>query len=406
MRAVRIVLILLMTLLLTSCWDRREVEDQFYVDTMAIDQGSGRRYRITIDLPLVAGLEAGILGGSPMAREPRSLMTAEADSIAEAVYAMNASVSRRISMRHMRALVFGEALAREGLHHLLAELTRNHEIRQTVSVYVARGGAEAALEHGDFAGEVNTARVAEGLHLVAKQLKLSPPIRLHHLINRRGRLGMDPIAPVLAANPRILQGEEPGEVRQSALAGELQRYAGNVLEVAGTAVFRGDRLVGFFTVDESQALMALRGAMGKAYISIPDPWGQGQTLMIRFQQENLPQRSVWLTRDKPRASIRLLFEGEVMTGGENYRRIETRLRAERAAAAHMEEQARAVIRKSVEWGADPVGLGLIGRSQFPTWDAWDAYGWHEHIRELEAEVTVAMRIRRFGMIYGRKPAEH
>ena len=401
----RILAVLLMTLLLTGCWDRREVEDQFYVDTMALDVGTQKRYRITVDLPVVAGLQAGLLGGAPTAQESRQLMAAEADSIAEAIYAMNAAVSRRLSMRHMRALIFGEGVARDGLHDLLAELTRNHEIRLTVGIYVAREEAGRVLEAGNFTGEINSARVAEGLMQVAKQLKMAPPARLHQLINRRTRLGMDPIAPVVAVNPRISHGEEPGGERESAVAGELHRHAGNPLEIAGSAIFRSDRLVGFLTVDETQALLALQGSMGKAYISIPNPWDPGGTLLIRFQQENFPQRSAWFTREGPRTSIRLLFEGEVMTGGENYRIPATRERVEQAATSYMEEQVRSVIAKSVAWGADPVGLGLPFRGRFATWEAWDAYGWQDRIRQLEAEVTVDMRIRRFGLIYGRSPAD-
>lgn len=86
-------------------------------------------------------------------------------------------------------------------------------------------------------------------------------------------------------------------------------------------------------------LAALRGAMGKAYISFPDPDEPERTITMRFHQENFPQREATLRPDGPQVHVKLLFEGELLAapGGTDFVRPENRKRLERAAADYVEQ---------------------------------------------------------------------
>ena len=391
---------LLLSMLLTGCWDRLEVEDQLFPVSVSVDAGQWKRYRVMMRVPMASQVKSGVLGGKAGGAMSSELLTAEADSITQAVLIINASVARRINLRHMRALVVGESLARADLHELFAELMRNGEVRQTVAFLVARGQAEQVFRLANFTGEANAAKLSEGILLVEKQLHLSPPIRLHHMINRSSGSGIDAFAPVISINPRVGGGDGGSDGQETALAGDLDRFDGNPVEIAGTAIFVRSRLAGFLTVDETQALLALRGEMGKAYMTIPHPLAPGKSVLVRYQQENKPTGPVLITPEGPRVSIRLIFEGEVLSGDDDYQNEETRRRLEAAASAYMRKLAEAVIRKQVEWEADPIGLGLKARRRFSTWDEWHQYNWPRHISELQSNVVVEMRIRRFGLTLG------
>lgn len=400
MRSRQIAWLCLLCLLLTGCWDRIEIEDQIYVVSLGLDKGETEHYRVTARMAVFASHETGILGGRAGGAPPSELLVVEADSVAQAVYVMNSSVSRRISMRHVRAILVGEALAREGLRDLLAELTRNPEIRATTSFHVARGSAFDVLRLAHWVGEFNPARVPEGILLVEKQLHMAPPTRLHHMINRTGARGIQPFASALAINRGVTGEAGPSGAEDSARAGEMNRVAGNPVEIAGTAIFRETALAGFLTVDETQALLALRGEMGKAYVTIPDPFRPEQTLMVRFQQENLPKYRATLTPAGPRVHVRLIFEGEVLTGMEDYRLVSVRHQVEDAARRHLDDQMRRVIAKLCEWRTDPVGFGLLFRNQFATWSDWDRYHWADQLGKLQVEVVSDMRVRRYGLTLG------
>lgn len=400
MRGRLVALICLICLPLSGCWDRIEMEDQLFLVSLGLDQGRSARYRVTARAAIIQSHKTGLLGGREGGAPSSEILTVEADDVAQAIYIMNSAVARRITTRHIRAILVGEAVARGGVQDLWADLSRNPEIRSTTSFFVARGTAEEMLRRADWTGDFNPAKVIQGVLLVEKQLHIAPPVQLHHMINRSGARGIHPFASVVAINRRITGEGAPPPADQSAQAGSLPRFSGNPVEIAGTAIFRDNVLKGFLTVDETQALLALRGEMGKAYVNVPNPFRPEQTLMIRFHQENRPWYRAALTPAGPQVQVKLLFEGEVLSGRENYMNAGVRDRVEKAARKHMDARIRSLIAKLRAWEADPVGFGLHFRSKFATWKAWDRYRWSDRLATLQVDVVTDVRIRRQGLILG------
>jgi spore germination protein KC len=399
-RKAGLLLLLVMAGLLSGCWDKLEVEDQLFPVVMAVDRGERSRYRVTVRMPIAAALRAGILGGRTGSGEPADTMAVEADNLAQAMYIMNASVSRRITFRHLRGIIVSDELARIGMDDLMEELTRSAEIHETAGFWLARGNAGEVLWQASPTAEVNPGKMNEGLLLVARSLHMAPPVRLQHMITRRVIAGQDPFAPLIASNRRIMGEEQGGRTKGSAVAGDLDRTGANPMEIAGTAVFRDTRLAGFLTVDETQALLAMRGEMGKAYVTIPDPIKEGNRMMIRFQQENVPGREAMITPDGPRVRLRILLEGEVISGRVVLSSEAERTRVEQAANRYMRGVMEEVLEKLIEWRADPVGFGALFRGRFQTWAQWARWDWRGQIPRLQVTVDTQMRIRRSGLNEG------
>ncbi len=400
MKALKPVVLLLALSLLTGCWDRLEVEDGLFPVTMAVDKGAHRRYKVALRVPISGRMRAGVLGGNNPEGGTSEMISAEGDTVWQALYVMNAAVTRRITMRHMRGVIVGEPLAREGLTELFNELGRNGELRQTSGFWVARGSADEILANARPTGEFNPGKINEGLLLVEKHLHMAPHIRLHHMLNRSAAVGVDPFAPVVALNRKIMGQDGDSRVPTSSVAGDLNRAGLNPVETAGTAVFQNSRLKGFLTVDETQLLLALRGEMGKAYMTFPDPMAGGRSMILRLQQENLPQYRASIAAGGPRVALRLLFEAEVISGAADFADPQTRQRIEDAVGGAVVAHAQSVLRKTREWQTDPVGLGLQFRSHFATWHEWARYRWRDQIPKLKVQVSATVRIRRFGLLIG------
>lgn len=160
--------------------------------------------------------------------------------------------------------------------------------------------------------------------------------------------------------------------------------------------------MGFLNVDETQMLLALRGEMGKAYVSFPEPGAPNQMVTMRFHQENMPKYRASFRRSRPHVEVRLLFEGEVLAipGGTDYVRPEARERLEKAEARYAQRTMRGLLNKLHDWGADPVGFGQLFRGEFATWRDWEEYDWQKHVQDLEVDVTVDMRVHRYGLYTG------
>jgi Ger(x)C family germination protein len=402
-----IVFLLAVALLLAGCWDRVELEDQLFPTAVAVDKDTTQHYKVTLHVPVPGGLKAGILGGQGIPGHASEEISGESDSLIQAMFVLNGSVARRISTRHIRVVIVGEELAREGLFPLLSSLSRHAQVRSTVGFIVAHGTAAPAITQAKFTAESNPAKITEGILIVNKYLHLAPPIRLHHMLNRGSGIGIDPFAPSIAINERVTTGEsQPGLRRgESAEAGGLARDEGNPIEVVGSAVFRKLTLAGFLTVDETQALLAMRGEMGKAYMTLSDSHQASGRVLVRYHQENLPKYITSFTSKGPAITVRLLLEGEVLTGTSDFRRPEERRRLEQLAADHMKETADRVVSRLLEWRADPVGFGLRFRKHFRTWPEWEHYQWRQQLPRLQVRVEVIMRLRRFGMTLGTEQVE-
>lgn len=401
------VALLLIAITLLGCWDRREIEDQAYVIMLGIDRAPGNELFVTA---LVAEVPKLSIGTMPSTITPPEMMlagtvvTARAATVGQALHTMNGGMTRNLALRHMRGVVVGESLAREGLEPVLMELHRHPLARANILLAQARGRAHEVITGLRPVTEVNPARMAEGFLLQAKSLHLAPPTRLHSFLAHLAAVGSDPFLPVLAVNPAVADLlsplEQPG--RDSSFAGEMPRGGGNPVEMIGTAIYRRDRLVGFLNVDQTQMLLAMKGAMGKAYITFPDPVSPEQPVSMRFHQENFPEVQTAFRRGAPVVQIAVKFEGELLAapGGTNYADPENRRLLEAAAAAFAEQRMQEVVDRLLQWQVDPIGLGQRYRGRFPSWQAWVEYDWHGKLAEMELRAESIMRVRRYGLYTG------
>ncbi|HYF94041.1 MAG TPA: Ger(x)C family spore germination protein [Symbiobacteriaceae bacterium] len=398
-------------LLLGGCWDRAEVEDQAYVVMVGIDREPPDSFRVTALTAIVQQLGSGTLQAPVVPERPRlaaEVLTARSRTLGEAIQILNGGMTRRLDLRHLRAVMVGEKLARDGLEPLVMELLRSPLARTSAIFLQSRGTAGAVVASLRPVAETNPARMAEGITLQAKQLHLGPPVLLHHFLNRLAGGGGDSYLAAVAVNATVADDHglpEPTE-SSTALPGELPRTGGNPVEVVGTAVFRGDRLAGYLNVDETQILLALRGKMGKAAVTMPDPLAPAYAVTFRFHQENFPRYRASFQSGRPRVAVHMLFEGEVLAipSGVDYSAPAARQRLERAAAEYVRQTGEGMLAKLHDWQADPVGFGQLYRGRFATWQAWDDFNWHGRVKDLEVKVTAEMRVRRYGLMIGRPRA--
>lgn len=403
---------LALTLLLAGCWDRRELEDQAYIILLGIDRAPGSELFVTALVADVSKLSIGAMTSSvnpPDTLMAARVLTARAATVTQAVHVLNGGMTRNLELRHMRGVVVGESLAREGLEPVLMEIHRHPLARVNVLLAQASGMAYEVISAIRPVGEVNPARVAEGYLLQAKSLHLAPPIRLHNFLSRLASTGGDPYLPLIAVNPEVEDLRSPLDRSgpESSVAGEMPRAGGNPVEMVGSAIFRRDRLAGYLNVDQTQMLLAMKGSMGKAYMSFPDPDHPEKPVTMRFQQENFPEVKTSMRGSSPSIHMAIKFEGELLAvpGGTDFTDPAARQRLEQAAGNFAKTTMRQVVDRLVEWGADPIGLGNRYRGRFSSWAAWEAFDWPSRVRDMELTVQTTMRVRRFGLYTGPDSAQ-
>lgn len=151
---------------LAGCWDRTQMEDQYYAIKLGLDWHDETRILVSVQVALTPYLSSGVLGGSAQATEPNvacHTMTTVAGTVTQAIHMLNSSLTRSLTMKHLRAVIIGEELARKGVEPVLMELWRESTVRGTaLTGQVRNGTAREVLKECQPFGEVNVARVPEG----------------------------------------------------------------------------------------------------------------------------------------------------------------------------------------------------------------------------------------------------
>lgn len=399
-RAFRAMLVLLVSAtLLTACWGRRELESVTFVTAVAVDRGrTPGNLRVTVQTAnpsLLAPINPGQPGGP---RSPVVVHAAEAATFGDAMQRLNTTSPRPLNFSHMRVILLGEDLARDGVGRLLDTWLRFIQFRDTAYAMVTRGEAGPYLslltdlerDPGDFLRQL----------LVAKRrFGTAPPTQLRDLVLSTILPGFDAVVPYLELH--LDPGTGSGQQLASPQGTTLTPPASLEHMVARAAVFRDARMVGLLSPEETQIYLILRGLAQNQVVSIPMP-GQPDNLVTVLLKAGSVRTRVNVDPALPTARLSLRLEGlvfgisepsaELLTDPEGLKLLQSALRDE------MRERALTFIRRTqTEFKADVLGIGRSAQRRFPTVQAWEAYRWVERYPDVVVDVDVLVWLRRRGL---------
>ena len=98
-----------LTLLLTGCWDQRELSNITIVTGMAVDKGKKGKYKLTVEAINATELNDQTAGGN----SPSVVYSLEGNTIAELAYKMNIGLSKNLIYSHMRVFVISKDIAKQ-----------------------------------------------------------------------------------------------------------------------------------------------------------------------------------------------------------------------------------------------------------------------------------------------------
>ena len=121
-----------LVILTSGCWDRREVEELGLVQALGLDLGPGQKGVTVTVLIAVPSKMTGGGGGTDEAGGGGGnlVISMDAPSIYEAFNRINTSLTREITLLQNSTLIFGEALAQQGVKKWVDNLVRFREMRR------------------------------------------------------------------------------------------------------------------------------------------------------------------------------------------------------------------------------------------------------------------------------------
>ena len=416
MRKTRVVLVSLLVALssffVTGCFDRMELEEQAFLVTMGIDQIAPGVIALTARVAVpskLTGSSGGSSGGGGSGdfQSGTPLVTATGKTIHEALAMMNVGIERKINLSHLSAVMFSEKVAKSGVLPYLRTFVRYREFRRTLYVFVTKGSVSELFLKDRPVLETSATRAIEDQRALSQTYGLAPSVQLHQFINALQTPHDDPVAPLLSMNEQVSKEKkkQAGSSKNlqgaqvSFTPGSINRSGGNPIECVGTAVFRGDRMVGVLSGDETRYLQLLSKALQQFVLTVPAKAHSKSLVSLGIRNEEPMKVVINLQGRHPKLAVSQAFEAELLgdQSAISFTSAKNHLELERLASGLITKNEVALINKVYRtMQADPFHFFDQARGQFKTLQAFQAYPWHKELKNVFITVHTSVSIRRMG----------
>jgi len=399
-----------------GCWDKDEPDEVAMVIMAAfdIDEESGlKRIAVQIANPLgAAGQEEG--NGEGPEKGPTWALDATGHSAYEAIQNLELVSTRALDWSHLEVLVISEAMAERGIRPILDYFDRERQSRMISRPLLIKGEVMELMEM-EFPLE---AIGGEGLskHMLHVQEERSVDSGLDSIrimfqqLSRPGQELVLPLGEIVNENKRGEETEpdsaekedngEEGETNSGKNNPENNSQEPEIVQLAGSAVFRGNSLAGFLDDRQSAGYLWITGELDRATLRVSCPGCEEASVTLEvFQSEKNLEPEI--RNGTPVFHLQVGAESRIQDLAcpelpPEEELIET---INRRQAALIRNEIEGALDKARELEADVFGLGhLIYRKKPTIWDELEE-DWPEiFTEEAKMEIEVETVIMRHGQV--------
>jgi len=404
LRPVIFVLCTVLTLIAAGCNGAQELDEVAYILSVGLDAAPNNQLAITYRIAIPTTI-SGVEPSQGSSKKSSVVVTVIAPTMTDGRNLLNSIISRSPKVFHIKTIVIGEELARKGLSDLVSSVMRFRDYRETIILAIARGSAKDLIVANQPELDVLPSRWVESMFQSYYESSYYLRADLHQFYKRLKNETGAPYAVVMGINPLSGKGQAEnrplGEDKGRAyIASQIPRYNGNPVEVCGTAVFKGDKLVGFLDSKQTRALSILLGDWKRGFMSVEDPLLPTKPVNVNIHLSGKPAITVDISSAIPAITIKLSLEGEftAISSGINYESEDYKVLLEHQVSNTIFEQILDMLSVTQGLGTDVVNFGYYIRPLFNTIQALEAYNWNSKYPEASITLEVETHLRRSGLM--------
>lgn len=242
LRTIKFLTIMTVILLpLSGCWSQRELNELAIVLAIGIDKSENG---VDVSVQVVnPGSVASQKGGSD--RTPIVTYHIEGGTVFEAIRKMTTMTPRKLYFSHIQMFIIGEELAKDGIRDILDYFSRDHEIRSDFYVAIAKdSSAEDILHILTPLEKIPASKMYNSLKGSEASWAPTVAVKLHELATKLETAGSENSLPTLSIVGDPQKGHDIKNVQTP------DPFA--ILKYGELGIFKKDKLVGYFTEDESK----------------------------------------------------------------------------------------------------------------------------------------------------------
>lgn len=362
---------LLFTVLITSgCWDRKEINDIAFVSGSAIDLAEDGEYLGSLQILIPSSGQGLPESGGSGQKEKFFVISAVGENINEMLLKLQKKSSRRLFTSHRSVVFIGESLAKHGIKDVLDTYAHDPHNRLKTYIMVVKGGKGREILQTKYPFEQVPSEAVKEMEGLGSELTIT----LRDFLITASSEGISPVV------------------------GVIEPEGNKIFQLAGSAIFKDFKLVGFLNEKETSGFMWVTDRLKYGRINANLPEGDGNVGMVLSHAKR--RITTEISGDKIKVKIRLQAEGSLE---ENNSPLDINLPknlklAQKALEKSVENQVRDMLSKiQKRYKIDSVGFGQeIYRSKPKQWKALKEQ-WGNKFPEVDASIEVKLTISGTGM---------
>ncbi|MDQ1913935.1 Ger(x)C family spore germination protein [Paenibacillus sp. GD4] len=372
----------------TGCWNRRELNEVAIALALGLDKVEGG-YAISVQIVNPGEIAPKDRGGKGI---PVQTYTETGKTVFEALRRMTTKSPRKMLMSHLRVVIFGEELAKEGIKGTIDFLSRDHELRANFAILVSKGySAERILRVYTIPQEVIPGnKIYKSLDAVERSWAAAKKVTLDELLEDLTKEGKQP-----SLTGVTLSGHAgPGNIETRENVEQIKMITN--IKLFQLAAFKGDKLIGWLTEEESKGYNYILGHVNNSVGQIPCP--NGGQLAMEFIRAKSNVKGAF-RQGKPSIAVNIQLEENIgdASCAIDLTKTETIEELEKRSEEVIRGYAASAVRKAQKvFQSDILGFGDVLSKTDP--QAWKPYAkdWDREFRNLEVNIQVDAKIRRLG----------
>ena len=380
-------------LLLTGCWDSRELRTMSIVTAMGVDKAPNKNeYRISLQIvnpgTVATGLAGGGGGGANVT--PVTIYTNTGSTVMEAIRNLSQKAPRELFFSHTQLLIIGEPLARQGINELFEMFDRSHEARLSTRVLVTRGvTAETVVQTLAPLEKIPANSVAGKIKNTSKVWSENTEVIMDDVIKALASEGREPMINGI----RIVG--EPKEGNK--LSNNEQTDPPAVIEIKSMALFKDGKLSYWLYGHEGRGIAWIQNKMKITIINI-DCKDKKEAVGIEVVRSKTDIKAE-VRAGRPTFHIVIREEGDVsevkcpidLSKGEEITKLEKEW------AKKTKKEVMQAMNAAQRAKSDVFGFGeAVNRANPRAWESMKK-DWNETFADSKVDVKVEAFIRRTGM---------
>ncbi len=364
----KILLILSSVIVLTGCWNYREINQDFIATAAAIDKGEDG-YLVTVEITTPKK-------GSEKALE-NDYIIEQGRTIFEAIRKTILQSGRKLYWGHAKVIIISKEVAEEGILPILDFLARDTEVRNKVWLMISMEENASVLLKGK--DEVHD---AIGFH-IDEVLKNQKDIGMFYAVDLLAflrDLSTEGIEPTIATSKLIPSGD------------------GSVPRVEGMAIFECDKMIGWLDgIDVKSFLVIIDEFQGGEFATLEI---EGLRVTLEIQKIKTKVKPI-LENEKITMDISITMDAGIVeiNGEEDYMSEDKVEQMRKTMEGNIEKDIKKLIKKvQEEYKVDIFGFGnAIYRYEPKVWkEIRDE--WHEEFPKVEVQINVDITIKGTGLL--------